>query len=422
MPECRKHRTLPYPFSCDFCVGHTARGASCAGRARGTRPASRLTSKLCVHHGSQIYSSEIHSTEISDSVLRSSSMEKQFISSGAGAPDQLASALPTTALFSSPQRSAPHRCAFAKQRVDASRAARCRVPLRVVPARGRQATQGCQATQLPALQTGAERRTVLRRIQRLPLATDRLDRTHKLPAAASSASSVEPSLDADTRISRSPPGIHVAPAARRRQHRQLLQGDTTRNHRDGSWRRPLHRPIRPQDIAQLLRRTSSRLTGRPPASRCYTRTDLTISQRERSEQMSPSALGDTRSARPWRVPPLAGPVGDTASDRTPHSRSRRGARVLAIRPPFSDPGFAAGPVLAVLLAPTSPPPIGARGGLGEQRACACGSILDCRVARASLAADQQRARAEHQPCPTLKATLDDAVSGASRAAEPSWIV
>jgi hypothetical protein len=60
---------------------------------------------------------------------------------------------------------------------------------------------------------------------------------------------------------------------------------------------------------------------------------------------------------------------------------------------------------------------------GAARApCARGSTIEPGGARASLAADRRRVRAEQQPSPTLKAALDDAVSGASRAAEPSWSV
>jgi len=211
--------------------------------------------------------------------LRSSLVDKQFISSGAGVPDQLASALPMTAFFSSPHGSAPHRFACAKQRVDASLAARSRVPLRVVPTLGcpepsRQAPRR-QKPAARALRTGAALRWLERPEEQPPEAlpseprpaTDRLDRTRPIPTAASSAFSVESSLGAAPKSSRSLSRVHTAPAARRRQHRQLLKGDTTRNHRDGSWRRPLHRPTRPRDIAQLLRRASSRLTGRPPAAR-----------------------------------------------------------------------------------------------------------------------------------------------------------
>lgn len=264
-------------------------------------------------------------------------MEKQFISSGAGAPDQLASPPLRRALFSSPERSAPHRCAIAKQRVDASRAPLSRVPLRVVRAPSRQplgcpkalCPEGavCPEALHPALQTG----TALLRQRRLPTeprpATDRLDRTR----AAAPADDVFPVacwLGAIRNSGRTPSAVHAAPAARRRQHRQLLQGDTTRNHRDGSWRRPLHRPTRPRDIAQLLPQPSSRLTGRPPAARHVTALDsVRVSQNERFEHVSRSARGRLRAAK------VPGRRRQALAIRPPS----RASRPLAARTPLSYP-------------------------------------------------------------------------------------
>jgi hypothetical protein len=78
-----------------------------------------LPSKLCDDHRSKANDSEDNDFAISDCALRSSSVEKQFISFSAGAPDQLASATAWRIFFWSAAPPAPHRCAFAKRRVDA---------------------------------------------------------------------------------------------------------------------------------------------------------------------------------------------------------------------------------------------------------------------------------------------------------------
>lgn len=199
------------------------------------------------NHCSAISSSEINGSEINDSALRSSSVGKQFISSGVGAPDQVTPPLPITALFSSSQCPAPRRCALAKQRVVASRTVRRRVPLRVVPALNSPAPElTLQSGALDEPDTARRRRN--RALRTRCSATDRPDRTRSLPAAGTDlATGGALTAESPARNPSGVPesgvhdsGVHGAPAARRRQHRQLLQGDTTRNHRDGSWRHALH--------------------------------------------------------------------------------------------------------------------------------------------------------------------------------------
>ena len=273
-----------------------------------------------------------------------------------------------TAFFSSPQRSAPHRCVSAKQRVEASREPPEGVPPRVVPALDR------------ALQTGA-------------------------PTAALFLQPIDRRGRSGSR--RSPFRVQVAPAARRRQHRQLLQGDTTRNHRDGFVETPApptHSTSRYCAIARApvkqIDGTTARESLPSPAAIC-----LAHSRAERSEHRHALQLEGTPAAH----------ARDGSRSRCAHRRQRTRTPIAflvraqcAARWPFGRrpwlPSYGPRRALAVLPAPTSPPFArlrrDAEGPSSARRLRAHGWTAPSPLRRgASLAAHRLRAMPSSSPGP-----------------------